>query len=378
MLDLSDMRRLDIDPQQRTAWAQTGLTAGQYTTAAGTHGLATGFGDTGSVGIGGITLGGGIGYLVRKHGLTIDNLLAAELVTADGQLLRVDNQAHPELFWAIRGGGGNFGLVTSFRYRLHPVGPEVAFAGCFHPIENVAELLDSWRSFAAGAPDEVSSVFITVTLPENPAVPPPVQGRACAVMAGVHAGDVEDGMKALQPMRDIGTPIFDLSQPMPYTAVQSAFDALYPRGKLRAYWKSQYVDDLSDEVIEVLTDAALSRPAPLSEVNLAHMGGAIGAIGPQESAFPERSAPFLVAFVGYWDDAAGDDECIAWARSGWDNAARFGTGRSYFNFTGLADEPTSTAVDTVYGRNLTRLRRVKKAYDPDNFFRRNNNIRPAS
>jgi hypothetical protein len=258
------------------------------------------------------------------------------------------------------------------------VGPDVAFAGCFHPIEDVAEVLGSWRSFAADAPDEVSSVFITLTLPENPHVPPPVRGRACAVMAGVYAGEVEDGMKALQPIRDIGTPFFDLSQPMPYTVVQSAFDALYPRGRLRAYWKSQYVDELSDGVIGVFADAALSRPAPLSEVNVAHMGGAIGAVGQEDSAFPERSAPFVIAHVGYWDDAAQDDECVAWVRAGWDEVARFGTGRSYLNWNGLADEPVTTAVDAAYGRNLARLARVKKAYDPDNFFRRNNNITPAS
>ena len=378
LIDLSTMSAVVVDPDRRLADAQGGALWSHVDRETQLFGLATPGGFVSDTGIAGLTLGGGYGHLRRRYGLSCDNVVEAQVVDAEGNVHTASAEANPNLYWAIRGGGGNFGLVTSFRYRLHPVGPEVAFAGCFHPIENVAELLDSWRSFAAGAPDEVSSVFITVTLPENPAVPPPVQGRACAVMAGVHAGDVEDGMKALQPMRDIGTPIFDLSQPMPYTAVQSAFDALYPRGKLRAYWKSQYVDDLSDEVIEVLTDAALSRPAPLSEVNLAHMGGAIGAIGPQDSAFPERSAPFLVAFVGYWDDAAGDDECIAWARSGWDNAARFGTGRSYFNFTGLADEPTSTAVETVYGRNLTRLRLVKTAYDPDNFFRRNNNITPAS
>jgi hypothetical protein len=378
LIDLSAMSAVVVDPERRLVDAQGGALWGHVDRETQLVGLATPGGFVADTGIAGLTLGGGYGHLRRRYGLSCDNVVEAQVVDAEGNVHRASAEANPDLYWAIRGGGGNFGIVTSFRYRLHPVGPEVAFAACFHPIENVAELLGCWRSFAAGAPDEVSSVFITVTLPENPHVPPPVQGRACAVMAGVHAGDVEDGMKALQPIRDMGTPIFDLSQPMPYTVVQSAFDALYPRGKLRAYWKSQYVDDLSDEVIGVLTDAALSRPAPLSEVNVAHMGGAIGAVGSEDSAFPERSAPFLVAFVGYWDDAAEDDECIAWARTAWDNVARFGTGRSYFNFTGLAGEPTSTAVDTVYGRNLTRLRLVKTAYDPDNFFRRNNNITPAS
>ena len=297
---------------------------------------------------------------------------------AEGNVHRASAEANPDLHWAIRGGGGNFGVVTSFRYRLHPVGPEVAFAACFHPIEAVADVLDCWRSYAAGAPDEVSSVVVTVTFPENPHVPPPVQGRACAVVAGVYAGEVEEGMKALQPIRDIGTPIVDLSQPMPYTVVQSAFDALYPREKLRAYWKSQYVEEFSDGLIGVLADAALTRPAPLSEVNLAHMGGAIGAVGPEDSAFPERSAPFLFAHVGYWEDAAQDNECVAWVRSGWDQMARFGTGRSYLNFDGLAKEPVTAGVETTYGRNLARLARIKKAYDPDNFFRRNNNIAPAN
>jgi hypothetical protein len=259
------------------------------------------------------------------------------------------------------------------------VGPIVAFAGCFHPIEDVADVLGGWRSFTADAPDEVASTIVTITFPEdNPHVPPPVRGRACAVVAALYAGDVETGMQALQPIREIGTPFFDLSQPMPYTVVQSAFDAVFPRGALRSYWKSQYVDELSDGVIGMFADAALSRPAPLTIVNVWHMGGAIGAVGPEESAFPERSAPFMISVDANWEDAAQDDETVAWVRSAWDSVGTFGTGRSYLNFTGLADEPESTAVERAYGRNLARLADVKKAYDPDNFFRRNNNITPAT
>jgi FAD/FMN-containing dehydrogenase len=378
LIDLSPMSAVVVDPERRLVRAQGGALWGDVDRETQLFGLATPGGFVSDTGIAGLTLGGGYGHLRRRYGLSCDNVVSAQVVGADGKVHTASAAANPDLYWAIRGGGGNFGVVTSFTYRLHPVGPDVAFAGCFHPIEHVAELLGSWRSFAADAPDEVSSVFITLTLPENPHVPPPVRGRACAVLAGVFAGEVDDGMKALQPIRDIGTPFFDLSQPMPYTVVQSAFDALYPRGRLRAYWKSQYVDELSDGVIGVFADAALSRPAPLSEVNVAHMGGAIGAVGPEDSAFPERSAPFVIAHVGYWDDAAQDDECVAWVRAGWDEVARFGTGRSYLNWNGLADEPVTTAVDAAYGRNLARLARVKKAYDPDNFFRRNNNITPAS
>jgi hypothetical protein len=378
VIDLSPMSAVIVDPDRRLVNAQGGALWGHVDRETQLFGLATPGGFVSDTGIAGLTLGGGYGHLRRRYGLSCDNVVEAQVVGADGSVHTASAEANPDLYWAIRGGGGNFGVVTSFTYRLHPVGPDVAFAGCFHPIEDVAELLASWRSFAASAPDEVSSVFITVTFPESPHVPPPVRGRACAVLAGVYAGEVDDGMKAMQPIRDIGAPIFDLSQPMPYTVVQSAFDALYPRGKLRAYWKSEYVDDLSDGVIGACADAALSRPAPLSEVNVAHMGGAIGAVGPEESAFPERSAPFLMAAVGYWDDAGQDDECVGWVRAAWNDVARFGTGRSYLNFNGLADEPVTTAVDAAYGRNLARLARIKKAYDPDNFFRRNNNIPPAS
>jgi hypothetical protein len=219
---------------------------------------------------------------------------------------------------------------------------------------------------------------VSLTFPPDAPLPEPVRGRACVVLGAVHAGDVEEGMKALQPLREIGSPLADLSQPVPYRFVQSSFDALFPRGALRCYWKSQYLDELSDGAIEVFADTAQNRPAPLTVVNLWHMGGAIAATGPSESAFPERSAPFMMSIDGNWPDPAQDADAIGWVRSCWDALSAFGTRRSYLNFTGLADEPATTAVDSAYGDNLERLAAVKTAYDPSNFFRRNNNVSPAA
>ena len=297
---------------------------------------------------------------------------------ADGEVRTASAESNPDLFWAIRGGGGNFGIVTSFTFELHPLGPIVGFSGTLYPIEEVGDVLRGWREYVAGAPDEVTSVCVTITWPADPEMPEELHDRPVAIIGGVYAGDAEKGMEVLQPLRELGTALLDLSQPMPFTAVQAAFDPFFPRNTLQAYWKSQYLDELSDGAIDVIAAKAQNRPAPLTLVNTFHMGGAISAVGPEDTAFSERSAPFMVSIDGMWTDPADSEANVEWVRTAWNEIGEFGTGGVYLNFTGLADEEVTAGVDSALGRNLRRLAEVKATYDPENFFRMNNNILPAS
>ncbi|HEU0086867.1 MAG TPA: FAD-binding protein [Pseudonocardiaceae bacterium] len=382
LIDLSAMCAVQVDPERRLAHVQGGASWGDVDRDTQVFGLATPGGVVSDTGVGGLALGGGYGWLRRKYGLSCDNVLQAQVVCADGEVRTASAEHNPDLFWAIRGGGGNFGIVTSFTFRLHPVGPVVAFAAPCYPLEDVAGVLRGWRDYVPGTPDEVSSVVVTLTFPAVPELPEVLHNRPCVVVGGVYAagsGDVspEDAMQVLAPLRQLGTPVFDMSQPMPYTMVQSGFDPLFPRNTLRAYWKSQYLGELSDDAIDVIAGRALDRPTPLTLVNTLHMGGAIGAVGPEQTAFAERSAPFMVSIDGHWHDPAADQLTIGWVRSAWESVKPFGTGAVYLNFTGLADEPRQTGVDDALGRNLRRLAEIKATYDPENFFRCNNNILPA-
>ncbi|MGH3910297.1 MAG: FAD-binding oxidoreductase, partial [Pseudonocardiaceae bacterium] len=304
-------------------------------------------------------------------------VVQAQVVCADGEVRTASAEHNPDLFWAIRGGGGNFGIVTSFTYRLHPVGPVVAFAAPFYPLEDVGDVLRGWRDYVLGAPDEVTSAVVTITFPAAPGMPEVVHNRPCAIAVGVYSGDPGEGMAVLSPLRELGTPLFDMSQPTPYADVQSGFDPLFPRNTLRAYWKTQYLNELTDGAIDVIADRALDRPAPMTLLNTLHMGGAIGAVGPGRTAFAERSAPFMVSIDGNWTDPAADEETVGWVRSAWEGIGVHGTGAVYLNFTGLAEESMRAGVDDALGRNLRRLADIKASYDPGNFFRFNNNILPA-
>ena len=257
-------------------------------------------------GVAGLTLGGGYGWVRRKYGLSVDALVEAQVVCADGQVRTASADSNPDLFWAIRGGGGNFGVVTSFTFALQPLGPVVGFSATFYPVEEIADVLRGWRDYVAQAPDEVTSVVVTITFPANPEMPEAVHDRAVAIVGGVYVGDAEEGLREMPPLRELGTPLFDMSGPTPFTAVQSGFDALFPRNTLRAYWKSQYLDELPDAAIDVIADRARNRPAPLTLVNVFHMGGAIAAADPEATAFAERSAPFMVSIDGMWTDPADD------------------------------------------------------------------------
>jgi FAD/FMN-containing dehydrogenase len=377
LIDLAPMNGVEVDAERRIANVGGGALWSDLDGATQQHGLAVPGGVISDTGIAGLTLGGGYGWLRRKLGLTCDSLVEAELVTADGNVVKASADENPDLFWAIRGGGGNFGVVTTFTFQLHEVGPEVAFAATFYPLEEAGQIMRAWRAYVEGAPDEVTSTCVTITFPANPELPEAIHDRPVIIVGGVYAGEVDAGLAEMQPLRELGTPLFDMSGPTPFVGVQTGFDPLFPRDTLRAYWKSQYLDELSDGAIDTIAAAAQDRPAPLTLVNTFHMGGAIGRVGEEDTAFATRTSPYMVSIDGMWSDAGDDEANVAWVRSAWSGVGEHGTGEVYLNFTGLADEDLTAGVDSALGRNLGRLAEIKAKYDPDNFFRINNNVVPA-
>jgi FAD/FMN-containing dehydrogenase len=377
LLDLAPMSGVIVDPERKLAIVQGGALWGDVDREAQAFGLVTPGGVVSDTGVAGLTLGGGYGWVRRKYGLACDTLREAQVVCADGTVRTASAEQNPDLFWALRGGGGNFGVVTSFTFELQPLGPIVAFSATMYAVEDVAQIARGWRDFVSDAPDELTSVIVTITMPANPEMPEVVHDRPVAIVAGVWAGDADEGMAATAPLRELGTPLFDMSAPLPFVGVQQGFDPFFPRNTLRAYWKSQYLDDLPDEAIDVFAARAQERPAPLTLFNMFHMGGAINRVDPEATAFSERSAPFMASIDGMWTDPADDAANVAWVRSTWEAIKEFGNGGVYLNFTGLADEEASAGVDTAFGRNLQRLAEIKATYDPENFFRINNNIKPA-
>jgi FAD/FMN-containing dehydrogenase len=377
LIDLAPMRGVVVDPDRKRAYVQGGAVLGDVDRETVPFGLVAPSGVVSDTGVAGLTLGGGYGWLRRKWGLACDSLVEAQLVTADGQVRTVSAEADPDLFWALRGGGGNFGVVTSFTFELRELGPDVAFAAVMYPLEETAEVMRKWREYVEQAPNEVTSVCVTITFPANPEMPEAVHDRPVAIIGGVYAGDAEEGMREMQPLRELGTVLFDMSGPTPFTAVQSGFDPLFPRNALRAYWKSLYLNELQDETIDVIASRAQDRPAPLTLVNTFHMGGAIADLGAEDTAFGDRSAQYMISIDGMWTDPGDDAANIEWVRSAFAQLEPFGNGGVYLNFTGRADEAPGEDVDSAFGRNVIRLAEIKRAIDPANFFRLNDNVEPA-
>jgi len=377
VIDLTRMRGVDVDPDARIVRVQGGALWGDVDRETQAFGLVVPGGVVSETGVAGLTLGGGEGWVRRKYGLTIDSLLSARVVCADGSVRTASQTSEPDLFWALRGGGGNFGVVTSFEFRAHPLGPIVAFAGVFYPVAQAATVLPRWRDYCSKAPDEVTSVALAITLPAAPTLPPAIHEQACLVIGGVYAGTPEEGMRVMQPLRELGKPLADISQPMPFKAVQTAFDGLFPMGKYQSYWKAQNLQALPDEALAVIADRVSRRPSPLTLVVTFQMGGAINKVGPTDTAYAERKAPWMSSIDGNWENAADNQANIAWVRESFRQIAPYSTGTTYTNFTGQADEAAGASADTAYGANMARLRRIKAQYDPQNLFRLNPNIAPA-
>src|SRR5262245_13139171 len=377
LLDLELMNGVEVDLDAGVARVQGGALWGDVDHHTQAFGLVAPGGVVSDTGVAGLTLGGGEGWVRRKYGLSCDNVVAAQLVCADGTVRTASADSNPDLYWAIRGGGGNFGVVTSFTFSLHPHGPIVAFTGVFYPADQALEVWRAYRDWAETAPDEVTSLCGCTTLPASEYIPPEIHDTPFVVVGGVYVGDVDEGMRVMQPLREFATPLADISGPIPFTAVQAAFDPFFVRGTLRSYWKSTNVAELTDEVSDIVADRAQHRPGPRVFVITFHMGGAVNRVGPEDTAYSERVADWMVSIDGNWADAADDGAIISWVRDTWSQVHKLGTGTTYLNFTGLENESTDTCVESAYGRNLRRLAEIKLRYDPGNLFRLNNNITPA-
>lgn len=373
LIDLSLMKSVHVDPASRTARVEPGATLADFDKAAQAFGLMTPLGINSTTGVAGLTLGGGFGWTTRKFGLTIDNLVSADVITAEGELVQASEKEHPDLFWALRGGGGNFGVVTSFEFKLHSLGPEVLSGLVVHPLDEAAKLLPEFRRLANEAPDELTTWAVMRKAPPLPFLPAEWHGKEVLIFAACYSGDMAEGEKATRALRALGRPIADVISPHPFVGWQTAFDPLLTAGA-RNYWKSHDFADLSDAAIEVVLRAVRALPSPECEVFIAHVGGAMARVAPEAAAWPNRKAHFVLNAHARWRDKADDGACVAWARGLFDTAAPFAMGSAYINFM---PEDESARVETAYGANYRRLAEIKRRYDPDNLFRMNQNIRPA-
>ena len=375
VIDLSAMNDVEVDPAARRARAGGGATLADLDAATQEHGLATPGGVVSETGVGGLTLSGGIGWLRRKHGLTCDNLVAATLVAADGSVHRVDEVHDPELLWGLRGGGGNFGVVTELTYRLHPVGPEIFAAVVVYHADRAEQVLRGYRDWTDQLPDEVSSIVECGSVPAGEGFPEELWGEPCVILVACAATDLARGEALVQPIRELGEPVADLSGPMPFVEIQQLFDADYPDG-MRYYWRSLHLPGLSDEVIACALDWLHRRPSPETTLDLWHLGGAMARVAPDATAYGDRSAPFLLGIESNWTDPVDDDANVAWTRACVEAFEPLSTGRQYLNFPGFLEDGEQTLRSAHGEANFARLRELKRRLDPDNRFRLHQNITP--
>lgn len=374
MIDMSLMDDVEVDPEQRIARVGPGTLLKDLDEATQAHGLAVTAGVYSETGVAGLTLGGGIGWLMRKYGLTCDNLLAAEVVTANGEVVRASESDHPDLFWGLRGGGGNFGVITEFEFQLHPVGPEVLTAQIFHPGSTIGDGLRFFREFMADAPDDFTCFPMVLTIPPMEPFPAEHQGKPGLAFVGCWAGDPGEGRDALAPLETWGEPIMAVVDEIPYVAFQSAFDEGQPPG-MRYYGKSAYVEELSDDLIDVVVEQTADLPSPITNVWFESMGGAVARIDPTETAFPHRNAAYNLGIVIGWSDPDDDDAMMDWARSVFDAVRPHTTEGVYANYLDQGDEDQ---VVNAFGENYERLIALKNTWDPTNLFRLNQNVSPSA
>jgi FAD/FMN-containing dehydrogenase len=374
VIDLSPMKKIEVNAQAQTARAQGGLTWGEFDSATQAQALATTGGLVSTTGIGGFTTGGGIGWLMRKYGLALDNLLAVEMVLADGRRVTASETDNTDLFWGVRGGGGNFGIVTEFTFRLHPVGPTIFGGAVFYPLARAEELLQFYRDWARTLPDELTTMVAFLTAPPAPFVPASLQGTKMIAVALCDCGALEAAAERVKPLREFAPPAIDLLGPHPYLGLQTMFDASAPRG-ICAYWKTEYLSGLDDGVIEELIEDAGRMSSPLSAIHIHHIQGAVTRVHADATAFSHRDAPFILNFLGGWMDPAESDSHQAWVGEAWRAVQPYSTGAAYLNF--LGDEGQAR-VQAAYGaQKYERLVEIKNQYDPTNLFRLNQNIKPG-
>lgn len=371
LIDLSPMKGIQVHPEARTARVEPGVTWGELDAATQDHGLATTGGTVSSIGVSGLTLGGGTGYLVRKHGMTIDNLLSAEVVTADGEKVRASADENSDLFWALRGGGGNFGVITSLEYQLHSLGPQVLAGQIVHPIDEAGELLRLYRRFMAEAPEDIQCYAFVLRIPPIPDFPEETHGKVAIDLILFHTDP--NGETAFEPLLNFGDPILSFAAPQPYTAVQQSFDAGLPAGQ-RYESRAHYLDGISDEVIEIFTTHASELPGEFTIVYFEPLGGAAGRVERSATAFAHREAAYSLHILAGWADPELDETAVAWADRFHGAMAPHATGGVYVNLLGADEE---ARVRAAYGDNYERLVELKGKWDPDNLFRMNHNIPPA-
>jgi FAD/FMN-containing dehydrogenase len=372
MIDMSLLRGVWVDPARRTAQAQAGCTLADVDRETQLHGLAAVLGFVSATGVAGLTVGGGFGYLTRRHGWTCDNLVSMEVITAAGQVLHASEDEHADLFWALRGGGGNFGIVTSFKYKLHSVGPEILGGAIAWRGEDTQQVLDAYREFSAKAPRELTTVAVLRRAPPAPWLPKEVHGQSIVALFVCHCGKVEDGEALLAPLRKLGRPVADTVMRRPYTQMQSLLDATQPNGR-RYYWKSHYLAGIDARAIELAAEHAGRIRSPHSAVLLFHIGGALNELPAGHSPAGNRDAAYVLNITGSWDSADDDAANIAWARDGFEAMRPCSTGGTYVNF--LTKEEGRDRIEAAYSpADLSKLSALKRRYDPDNLFRHTKSI----
>ena len=373
LIDLSPMQAVSVDPGKRTARVGAGATWGVVDHETQAFGLAVTGGVDSRTGVAGLTLGGGVGYLARPYGLTVDHLRSAEVVLGDGRSVLADERQNSDLFWALRGGGGNFGIVTSFEYELNEVGPEVMTVQAFHRLDDASDALGSYRDFMLEASDQVGCYALMINTPPVEPFPKELWGSTILAVVGCHVGPLDEARRELSPLAEQGDPVLSVVDTMPYATLQSSFDAGAPDGG-RYYWKAQYLEDLSDHAITQIVEHTDKLPGPFSNVFLEAMGGAVARVDPDETAFPHRSHPFNFGISSGWENAEDDDAAIGWTRDLHEAMAAYAVDGVYSNYV---DRDESDRVEAAYGRNLERLQEVKAEYDPDNVFNQNLNVIPS-
>ena len=375
MIDMSLMNGVHMVPGLERVTVEGGATWGDVDAVTTPFGRATPGGLISGTGVAGLTLSGGIGWLRGQHGLSCDNLMAARVVTADGKLVHASETENPELLWALRGGGGNFGVVVSFEFKLHAIEPELMFCGPAYPEERANEIIPLWRDFMEAAPDRLSGLAEFSTIPQDPAIPESAWGRRVLALAHVYDGPADEGERVVQPLRSFGEPLVDFSGRMPYRTLQSIYDGLFPKGRDRCYWKSTYLKGLGDDVIREITARMALRPSEMTFASIWKFGGAVQRVAADATAFGDRSMSFMLSLDAIWSSPDDDGPNIGWVRNFCDDMQRHSTGRMYLNFPGHG-EGKNLVRDAFGVEAYGRLQKVKRKYDPENVFRMNQNILP--